>query len=115
MKVDNAYHKALKDEFRRRRDERNKDLITKVQGNNNVSICIRQSKDSNKKDEVNYKYAERISKDKERSDLLAAKCKELERQEHQMLEKLSQTYNLHKEKIVELEKAFTMKVSVGDE
>ena len=115
MKVDNAYHKALKDDFKRRREERNKELISKVQGVSNLSMSIRQCKDLSKKDDVNHKYADRVEKDKEKADLLAAKCKELERQEHQMLEKLSQTYNLHKEKIVELEKAFTMRVQPYEE
>jgi len=115
MKADNAYHKALKDEFKRRRDERNKEMISKVQNGLNISSTMRQSKDFIKREDVGHKYVERIEKDKEQADLLAAKCKELERQEHQMLEKLSQTYNLHKEKIVELEKAFTMRVKPSDE
>ena len=114
-KVANDQEKARKEEIQRKRDERNKEVIAKVNGGINSSMMMKNNKDMDKVNDANYKYKERIMKDKEAADHLAQKCKELENIEHQMLEKLSQTYNMHKAKIVELEKAFTIKVKAGEE
>lgn len=106
----NEQEKARKEDITKKRQEKNKEIISKVNGSANSSMTMKQTWNVNKVNEANQKYKEKISKDKEMSELLALKCRELENIEHQMLEKLSQTYNMHKAKIFELEKAFSIKV-----
>jgi hypothetical protein len=114
-KIVNDQEKMRKEEIQRKRDEKNREVISKVNGGINSSMTMKYNREADKINEANNNYKERISKDREAAEDLAQKCGELENIEHQMLEKLSQTYNLHKAKIVELEKAFTIKVKAGDE
>jgi len=114
-KMANEQEKMRKEEIKRKRDEKNREIISKVNGGINTSMTMRQNKDTDKAYEASQAYKEKITKDREMAEHLAQKCMELENIEHQMLEKLSQTYNLHKTKIYELEKAFSIKVKADEE
>jgi len=110
VKVDNQRNKALKEHINKQIEERNRELISMVQKGSNTSMSIRIDKENKKVEMANKKYETMITNEKGKVDELNEKCKELELLENQMLERLSQSYSIHKAKVMELEKAFTMKV-----
>ena len=112
VKVDNQRNKALKEHINKQIEERNKELISMVQKGSNTSMSMRIDKENTKLETANKKYQKVVAHERERAEELNEKCKELELLENQMLERLSQSYSIHKAKVIELEKAFTMKVKI---
>jgi len=112
VKMVNDHQKRLKDKIKGKKDQRNEEIHQDIYDGGNMLMANRQNKENERQKNVTLKYEERINLDKQKAEELTNKCKELELMEHEMLQRLNQTYSVHQSKILELEKAFTLNVNL---
>jgi chromosome segregation ATPase len=104
----------LKDEKNTKQDEtlnKNKDIIKKINETHAEFLARKQALEEQKKEKAKSGYNSKLETERKKTEDLQSKFKELEEMEQQLLKKLSNTYNVHQEKINKLEKAFNLKVS----
>jgi len=115
VKMVNDHQKKLKERIKAKRDARNEEIHEEFYEGGNMVMADRQNKENERQKDVTEKYEERINFDKLKADELNNKCKELELIENEMLQRLNQTYSMHQTKILELEKAFSLKVNINNQ
>ena len=113
--------KDIKQDARSRKDSNKTDylsqsaqLIQKIRGDDNSRKSERLDKENEKKMMAKTQFHGRLNTNNETKQTLENKLKELEEQEQFMIEKLKQTYDLHKNKYQEYQKVFNTKVLVGE-
>ena len=88
-------------------------LIQKIRGEDNTRKTERFDRENEKKMINKTQFHGRLQTNKETKQNLESKLKELEEQEQLMVEKLKQTYNLHKNKYEAYQRVFNAKVTIG--
>jgi len=110
VKQENNYIKMLKEQKEQETLEKNKERIKQLNAQHQDFLVKHNRKISGN----DAKYYERLEEEKRKIYDLNDKYQELEKQEQALLQKLSATYNLHKAKIDQLEKVFSLKVSATE-
>ena len=113
--------KDIKQDARSRKDSnkthylsQSTQLIQKIRGDDNSRKSERLDKENQKKTMAKTQFNGRLNTNKETKQNLESKLKELEEKEQFMIEKLKQTYDLHKNKYQEFQKVFNTKVLIGE-
>jgi len=114
VKAENNYGKVQKEEKHKETMEKNKTTIKKIVETHTEFLNTKLTKESENRENNNSQYMSRLENEKQKTNDLGDKYKELERLEQQLLEKLSNTYSVHQAKIQKLEKVFNYKVKATE-
>lgn len=111
VKQDNAYLKKEKERKLREQNERNKELINCVKSLEKSVVESKAEHERLLRSDSSKSFFDKIRNDKEEQEALGKKLKDLSAVEEQLVNRLNQTYSIHKMKFEELEKMFNLRVS----
>jgi hypothetical protein len=114
VKKENQEQKTIKISLRENTFTKNKEIIEKIAKERQQKDEKLKNIEEDKKTKARTTYSGKMQKEADKIDELSEKCKELEKVEAKLLEKLSHTQSIHRAKINELEKAFNLKVTLDE-
>ena len=109
-KLENYNQKLIKEEIKKRVDDRNQTIIKTVNDMRDQIKSKKLGKETTQLSKVITKCAKQMDCDSQMLENLNKKYQHLAELEQVMLDNLGKTYDMHKSKIMELEEVFTMKV-----
>jgi len=114
MKEESGLHRTLKQELREAQEKKIREMVEKRHQERQQKETINQVKVIDKREQAKQSYKSKAEQNQIKKQELADKCKQLENIEQRLLEKLSNTYSVHKAKVQQMEKAFNIKVNTKE-